>query len=43
MTRILVQEYPGNLRAEVAYLQLDIKDALGVKVDLCTERALHPT
>ena len=23
-------------------LQLEIEDALGVKVDLCTERELHP-
>ena len=29
-------------REHIVGLQLDIQDALGVKVDLCTERELHP-
>jgi uncharacterized protein len=31
-----------GLQLDIVGLQLDIEDALGVKVDLCTERELHP-
>lgn len=39
---ILVDLAAGTSLLQVAGLQLDIEDALGVKVDLCTERELHP-
>ena len=32
----------GTSLLRIVGLQLDIEDALGVKVDLCTERELHP-
>ena len=40
---LLVDLVPGTSLVSVVGLQLDIADALGVKVDLCTERELHPT
>lgn len=39
---MLVDVPPGTSLLEIVGLQLDIEDALGVKVDLCTERELHP-
>lgn len=39
---LLVDLPPGTSLLRVVGLQLDIEDALGVKVDLCTERELHP-
>lgn len=39
---LLVDLPPGTSLLRIVGLQLDIEDALGVKVDLCTERELHP-
>lgn len=39
---LLVDVAPGPSLLRIVGLQLDIADALGVKVDLCTERELHP-
>lgn len=39
---LLIDIAPGTSLLSVVGLQLDIADALGVKVDLCTERELHP-
>lgn len=39
---LLVELPPGTSLVRVVGLQLDIEDALGIKVDLCTERELHP-
>ena len=39
---LLVEVAPGTSLLRIVGLQLDIADALGVKVDLCTERELHP-
>ena len=39
---ILVDLAAGTSLLHVVGLQFDIEDALGVKVDLCTERELHP-
>ena len=39
---LLVDLPPGTSLLHIAGLQLDIEDALGVKVELCTERELHP-
>ena len=39
---LLVDLPPGTSLLKIVGLQLDIEDALGVKVDLCTERELHP-
>ena len=39
---LLVDLPPGTSLLQIVGLQLDIEDALGVKVDLCTERELHP-
>ncbi|MBK9134732.1 MAG: nucleotidyltransferase family protein [Betaproteobacteria bacterium] len=39
---LLVDLAVGTSLLHVVGLQLDIEDALGVKVDLCTERELHP-
>jgi hypothetical protein len=39
---LLVDMPRGTSLLGVVGLQLDIQDALGVKVDLCTERELHP-
>ena len=39
---LLVEIAPGTSLLRVVGLQLDIADALGVRVDLCTERELHP-
>lgn len=39
---LLVDLPPGTSLLQIVGLQLDIQDALGVKVDLCTERELHP-
>ena len=33
---------PGTSLLQIVGLQFDLEDALGVKVDLCTERDLHP-
>ena len=40
---LLIDMPMGTSLLQVVGLQLDIQDALGVKVDLCTERELHPT
>lgn len=40
---LLVDVPTGTSLLEVVGLQLDLEDALGVKVDLCTERELHPS
>ncbi len=39
---LLVDLVPGTSLLSIVGLQFDIADALGVKVDLCTERELHP-
>jgi hypothetical protein len=39
---LLVDLPPGTSLLRVVGLKLAIEDALGVKVDLCTEHALHP-
>jgi len=39
---LLVDLPLGTSLLRIVGLQLDIEDALGVKVDLCTERELHP-
>ena len=39
---LLVDLPPGTSLLKIVGLQLDIEDELGVKVDLCTERELHP-
>ncbi len=39
---LLVDLPTGTSLLRVIGLQHDIEDALGVKVDLCTERELHP-
>lgn len=39
---LLVDLPPGTSLLRIVGLQLDIEDALGVTVDLCTERELHP-
>ena len=39
---LLVDLPSGTSLLRIVGLQLNIEDALGVKVDLCTERELHP-
>jgi len=39
---LLVEFAPGTSLLRIVGLQFDLADALGVKVDLCTERELHP-
>jgi len=39
---LLVDLPDGTSLLHIVGLQLDIEAALGVKVDLCTERELHP-
>ncbi len=39
---LLVDMPAGTSLLRIVGLHLDIEDALGVKVDLCTERELHP-
>jgi len=39
---LLVDLPEGTSLLHIVGLQQDIEDALGVKVDLCTERELHP-
>ena len=39
---LLVEVRPGTSLFQFAGLQVDIEDALGLKVDLCTEAQLHP-
>lgn len=39
---LLVDLPPGTSLLRIVGLRLGIEDALGVKVDLCTERELHP-
>ena len=39
---LLVDVRPGTSLFQFAGLQLEIEDALGVRVDLCTEAQLHP-
>lgn len=39
---LLVEMPEGTSLLHIVGLQLDIEQALGVKVDLCTERELHP-
>lgn len=39
---LLVDLPVGTSLLRIVALQQDIEDALGVKVDLCTERELHP-
>jgi uncharacterized protein len=39
---LLVDLPVGTSLLDIVGLQLDIEDALGIKVDLCTERELHP-
>ena len=40
---LLVDMPEGTSLLQIVGLQLDMQDALGIKVDLCTERELHPT
>lgn len=39
---LLVGMPSGTSLFDLAGLQLDLQDALGIKVDLCTEGELHP-
>ncbi|HZP93102.1 MAG TPA: nucleotidyltransferase family protein [Burkholderiales bacterium] len=39
---LLVDVPPGSSLLDIAGLQIDLEEALGVKVDLCTEAELHP-
>lgn len=39
----LVDLPPGTSLLRVVGLQLDLEDALGIRVDLCTERELDPS
>lgn len=39
---LLVDVPPGTSLLRIVGLQLAIEDALGVRVDLCTDRELHP-
>ena len=39
---LLVEIRPGTSLFHFAGLQMDIEEALGLKVDLCTEAQLHP-
>ena len=39
---LLVDLPPGRSLLSIVGLQLDLEAELGVKVDLCTERELHP-
>ena len=39
---LLVDVRSGTSLFQFAGLQMDIEDALGLKVDLCTEAQLHP-
>ena len=39
---LLVDMPAGTSLLKLVGLQLDIEDELGIKVDLCTERELHP-
>lgn len=39
---LLVDVPPGTSLLQIVGLQIDLEEALGVKVDLCTERELHP-
>jgi predicted nucleotidyltransferase len=39
---LLVDVPEGTSLLRIVGLQQDIEDALGVRVDLCTERELHP-
>lgn len=40
---LLVDLPRGSSLLDIAGLQIDIEEALGVKVDLCTEAELHPS
>lgn len=39
---LLVDVPPGSSLLDLVGLQMQIEDALGVKVELCTESELHP-
>ncbi len=39
---LLIDMRPGISLFQYVGLQLDLQEALGVKVDLCTEEELHP-
>lgn len=39
---LLVDVPPGTSLLRIVGIQLAIEDALGVRVDLCTDRELHP-
>ncbi len=39
---LLVNVPPGTSLLRIVGMKLAIEDALGVRVDLCTERELHP-
>ncbi len=39
---LLVDMPPGASLLQIVGLQIELEDALGVKVDLCTECELHP-
>lgn len=39
---LLVDLPPGSSLLDIAGLQIDIEEALGIKIDLCTEAELHP-
>ena len=39
---LLVELAPGTSLLRIVGLQFDLAEALGVNVDLCTERELHP-
>ena len=39
---LLIDMPEGSSLLQIVGLQQDIQDALGIEVDLCTERELHP-
>lgn len=39
---LLVEVRPGSSLLDIAGLKIELQEALGVKVDLCTEAELHP-
>jgi uncharacterized protein len=40
---LLIEMPAGTSLLQIVGLQHEIEDALGLRVDLCTERELHPT
>ena len=40
---LLIDMPAGTSLLQIVGLQQDIEDALGIRIDLCTERELHPS